>query len=263
MKNLIHNAVFSMGYSVIPHTEYADVRRLITSLKPQDCGRDLIRIGGSGDGGYLIPDDLKGIEYCFSPGVSTVANFENHLADLGIKSFMADYSVSSPPINRPEFIFDKKFLGSTESEQFLTLPSWKQKYLGDYRGDLLLQMDIEGSEYEVILNTPDEFLDQFRIIVIEFHQLHRLFEPFAYKLFDSCFRKLSKYFYVAHLHPNNSLKSIRRGDLEIPRIVEFTFYNKKRAPHHKDVGLFPHPLDQDCTPENKPIHLPRCWYSTV
>ena len=67
-------------------------------LRPQDCGIDLIRSGSSGDGGYLIPNDLEGLEYCFSPGVSTVADFENHLADLHIRSYLADYSVTSPPM---------------------------------------------------------------------------------------------------------------------------------------------------------------------
>ena len=30
-------------------------------------------IGGAGDGGYLVPDDLDGIEYCFSPGVNLIS----------------------------------------------------------------------------------------------------------------------------------------------------------------------------------------------
>ncbi len=33
-------------------------------------------MGGENDGGYLVPDDLEGIEYCFSPGVSNIATFE-------------------------------------------------------------------------------------------------------------------------------------------------------------------------------------------
>ena len=50
----------------------------------------LVRIGGEGDGGYLLPDDLKGIRKCFSPGVSTTAEFEKHVArTYGIKSFLA------------------------------------------------------------------------------------------------------------------------------------------------------------------------------
>ena len=65
-------------------TDAADVLRLIERLQPQNCGKEMIRIGGDFDGGYLVPNDLEGIQYCFSPGVSNKSSFEDHLADLGI-----------------------------------------------------------------------------------------------------------------------------------------------------------------------------------
>ena len=68
--------------------------------------------------------------------MNTISNFENELADRGIKSFLADYSVEDgPPIARPEFCLDdKKFLGSSDRESYVTLASWKDKYLKDYWG---------------------------------------------------------------------------------------------------------------------------------
>ena len=207
-----------------------------------------------------MPDDLAGIEYCFSPGVSGTSNFENHLADMGIRSFLADFSVDSPPIFRPEFTFDKKFLGSTDHAQFFTLASWKDKYLKEYFGEFILQMDIEGSEYEVILTTTDELLDQFRILVIEFHFLDRLFDRFAFQLFSSCFGKILELFHVAHIHPNNCAGSVVKGDIEIPRAMEFTFLNKRRVRSTKALSVFPHRLD---TPnaQQRDLVLPRCWYA--
>ena len=65
----------------------------IDLLKPRKCPFKLIRIGGNKDGAYLIPDDLVGIESCFSPGVSDNKDFEDHLAKkYKIKSHMCDYS---------------------------------------------------------------------------------------------------------------------------------------------------------------------------
>lgn len=258
---LLYDTLFAMGYSVVKHTGDASVRELIRSLRPRDCGKKLIRVGGDGDGGYLIPDDLEGLEYCFSPGVSTVADFESELADRGIRSFMADYSVDAPPVIRPEFVFDKKFLGSNDSEKFFTLATWKNKYLSGYSGDLLLQMDIEGAEYEVLSNMTDELMDQFRIIVIEFHKLQRLFDPFSYQLYEAGFQKLLKHFYVAHIHPNNFGGIVRKGDLEIPKLLEITFYNKKRVCEVKNANMFPNPLDVDCNPEYATMALPKCWYA--
>jgi hypothetical protein len=245
----------------VPRTCDADLLDLIGKLRPLDCGIDLIRVGSSGDGGYLIPNDLQGIEYCFSPGVGALSDFENQLADRGIKSFLADYSVESPAVDKPDFIFDKKFLGASDRGVYFTLSTWMDKYLNQYTGDLLLQMDIEGAEYEVILNAPSSLLNQFRIVVIEFHGLTRLFDPFTFRLFSATFEKLLDHFYVAHLHPNNVCGSMKFGEIEIPEMMEFTFLNKRRVNGGVPRREFPHLLDADSAPEVKPLVLPECWYS--
>jgi hypothetical protein len=262
MGNKGMSRLLPLGYYATRRTELSNVLGLIRELRPQECGKDLIRIGGTGDGGYLIPDDLEGIEYCFSPGVNTVSNFENHLADLGIKSFLADYSVDRPPISRPEFTFDKKFLGSSDRGCYFTLASWKDKYIKDYSGDLILQMDIEGCEYEVILNIPDSLLNQFRIMVIEFHYLDRLFDPVTFFLLSASFRKILQSFHVVHIHPNNIGGSVKVGDIEVPRVLEFTFLNKRREASTKQQLVFPHKLDVENTGKDT-LHLPRCWYAST
>jgi hypothetical protein len=253
--------IVAPGFNVTWQTRRPEVLGLIKRLRPLNCGKELIRIGGAGDGGYLVPDDLEGIEYCFSPGVSTISNFENQLADRGIKSFLADYSIEAPPIIRPELTFDKKFVGSTDSGQFTTLRSWKNKYLESYTGDLLLQMDIEGGEYAVILNTPSELLAQFRIVVIEFHSLERLFDPLVFSLMSSCFEKLLESFHVVHLHPNNFYGTVKRGQIETPRTMEFTFLNKARVTSTSPVTKFPNVLDVANVPYRRDYGLPECWYT--
>ena len=92
--------IVAPGFSVGWQTESADVLDLVKKLRPMDCGIELVRLGGAGDGGYLVPNDLDGIAYCFSPGVDKISNFENDLANRGINSFLADYSVDLPPIRR-------------------------------------------------------------------------------------------------------------------------------------------------------------------
>lgn len=260
-KRLVKSGFLQFGVCVMRRTETAKLLDLIETLRPQDCGKELIRIGGQGDGGYLIPDDLEGIEYCFSPGVSTESGFENYLADLGIKSFLADYSVDEPPISRMEFSFEKKFLGSLDSENFFTLTTWKDKYIKDYTGDLILQMDIEGCEYEVILSTPDALLNQFRIMVIEFHSLDQLFDPFVFSAWSATFEKILRYFHVAHIHPNNYADCVKVGKVEIPRVLEFTFINKRRVGSTRPQEVFPHRLDARNNMEASDVFLPKCWHS--
>jgi len=221
----------------------------------------LIRFGANADGGYLIPDDLRDIEYCFSPGVGTKADFEKQLSRLNIRSFLADYSVEGPPFHDDNFTFDKKFLGEADTDRFMTLASWKNKYLRNYKGDLLLQMDIEGHEFEVIMNCPDDLFAQFRIVVIEFHSMDRLFNPPAFSLYKDCFAKLTSQFVVAHIHPNNCCGSVVRGPIEIPNVIEVTFYNKKRVAKPSPRNDFPHPLDRDNVPSKPALALPKCWYT--
>jgi hypothetical protein len=259
----LQSGLFALGFNLTEQTPPCDVLDLIRKLRPQDCGKELIRIGGSGDGAYLIPNDLEGIEYCFSPGVNTISEFENHLADLDVSSFLLDHSVDAPPIARPGIVFDKKFLGCCDRDPFVTLESWKDKYLKGYTGDLILQMDIERFEYEVIFNAPDTLLNQFRIMAIEFHDLDRLFDPFAFTLMSSCFEKILKYFHVVHIHPNNCSGVVRRGAIEIPQCLEFTFLNKKRVNGTKPQTEFPHKLDVDNTTRFKSLYLPECWRSST
>lgn len=259
---LVRSGFLRLGFNLTKRTDPARVLEFIKKLQPQDCGIELIRIGGQGDGGYLIPRDLEGIEYCFSPGVNTISDFENELADLQIKSFMADFSVDGPPVARPEFTFDKKFIGSSDGDNFMSLASWKDKYLKDYTGDLILQMDIEGCEYEAILGTPDSLLNQFRIMAMEFHFLDRLFDPFVFPLISSCFEKILRYFHVVHIHPNNCGSSVVADGVEVPEVMEFTFINKRRVSLARPQVWLPHKLDADNKPAAPPLPLPKCWYAS-
>jgi hypothetical protein len=247
------------GYTLAPKVTDAEVLELIRRLRARSCAAPLIRVGGNSDGGYLIPDDLEGIEYCFSPGVNRTADFENELADRNIRSFLADYSVEQPPLSRPEFVFDRKFIGARNDEIFMTLDDWKQKYLPDYRGDLLLQMDIEGGEYEVLLSATMELLSSFRIIVVELHSLERLFDPFAFSIIRSCFEKLLRSFYVVHAHPNNCRGMVMHHGIGIPDVVEMTLYSRSRGQPGAYRSDYPHPLDVDNCKARPTLTLPDCW----
>ena len=229
------------------------------SVKPINTSFPLIRIGGEKDGGYLIPDDLLGVRSCFSPGVSTVADFENDLSQRGIRCFLADYSVDFPPINNPLFDFEKKFLGAVNNDRFMTLQHWVyEKAMLEH--EMILQMDIEGGEYPVILESPIEILKQFRILVIEFHNLDHLLNPMGFQLIQWTFAKLLKDFAVVHIHPNNWRKPVEYRDISIPAVMEFTFLRKDRIKKISKTTCFPHPLDRANIPDKPDYPLPTCWY---
>ena len=70
------------------------IDRFLKKIKIVDCGYQLVRIGSNSDGGYLIPDTLDQIEFCFSPGVGETSSFEDHLKKFNIKSFLADGTIN-------------------------------------------------------------------------------------------------------------------------------------------------------------------------
>ena len=253
-------ALFYRGnYHVSQATDPARLREFFAMVRPQTTDRELIRVGGPGDGGYLIPQDLSGVDVCFSPGVSTVADFERDLASRGIKCYLADFSVDAPPVANELFDFEKKFLGTRNDDVFITLEDWVQRKAG-VGNDHLLQMDIEGAEYPVILDSSRELLKRFRIIVIEFHGLDALFDAAGFDLINLTFVKLLRDFELVHIHPNNIRSAIRHLEFEVPPIMEFTFLRKDRITLKQLTGQFPHHLDRRNVDSMADLVLPQCWY---
>lgn len=240
--------------SVDPET----LRSLLKSLAPMRTDHALIRLGAAGDGGYLVPDDLAGVQACFSPGVSSVSAFERACADRGMKVFLADKTVAGPAESHPLFHFTRKHVGATTDDGVMTMADWVRQSVGDSTSDLLLQMDIEGAEYETLLATPDELLRRFRVVVIEFHWLDHLWSKPFFNVASSAIRKLLQSHVCTHIHPNNCCGSLTRARIEIPRVCEFTFLRRDRAGGTVPATQFPHPLDADNT-GNPPLAVPAIW----
>lgn len=241
-------------------TPHAELAGLLEKLRPMNPGKELIRIGPQGDGGYLLPDDLDGLTACYSPGVAYTSTFEMECAERGMQVFMADRSVEAPAEDHPNFHFIKKFIGAVGGEDFMTLEEWvEQTTPGD--GDWMLQMDIEGAEYEVLLGTSPELLSRFRILVIEFHSLKNFWSRPFFQLASRALEKLLQTHVCVHNHPNNVNTFKKIGPIEMPSVTEMTFLRRDRAPQLTPATRFPHPLDCDNSDAYPPRPLPRCWHS--
>ena len=259
IKRWVTSASGRIGLHVTERTSAQELRRLIESLHPISGGMELIRLGPNGDGGYLVPDDLAGIECAFSPGVSTESGFEAALAARGMRVFLADFSVDGPAQLNAKFVFHKKYVGAVSDDTYMTLDEWTRATIPAYGGDLLLQMDIEGAEFETLLAAPPELVARFRIMVIEFHALQELFNKPFFSLASRVFRKLLQSHSVVHIHPNNCCGSVVKDELEVPRVAEITFHRNDRLQRRSYCRAFPHPLDRDNT-RNATLVLPPGWY---
>jgi len=238
-------------------TPRKDVIELLNRLRPQDNGHNLIRIGGLGDGGYLLPDDLSGIGELFSPGSNQLSNFEKDIADRWkIKSFICDSIEEKPTDLSPFQDFTPSWVGPySDGEKFISLEDWVREK-SQASGDLLLQMDIEGAEFQTLISTPLETLNRFRIIVIEIHFLEALKNRWAFELvYAPFFNKILQQFDVIHLHPNNCCGLWNYGEFQYPRIIELTLHRKDRSRHLRPLATSKHELDYPCVNTNPEISM--------
>jgi hypothetical protein len=264
-KYVFVSAFLNAGLSIAKQTNRSAVLDLISELHPVTFDTPMIRLGANGDGGYLLPDDLKGIEACFSPGVDDRVSFEQDLIARGIPCHLADASVTTSPLeitsgqSKTQSSFIRKFIGVFNDAQTITIDDWINEY-SPGSNDLLLQMDIEGSEWPVLLNVAEATLRRFRIIVLEAHDLERIMDKHAFLIISSVFRRLLQYFDVVHIHPNNYAGSVRCGSLVIPRALELTFCRKDRLSSSGYATTFPHPLDVKNDPNRPDVLLPHHWF---
>ncbi len=148
------------------------------------------------------------------------------------------------------------------NETFITADRWIDDYEpGD--GDLLLQMDIEGAEWPVLLNIGDRTLARFRIIVLELHDMERLLDRHAFEVIQSTMDRLLERFHVVHIHPNNYGGRVYAREIEIPRSLEMTLLRRDRVGLASPATKFPHPLDQPNTMDRRDLVLPSAWRAST
>lgn len=261
ISSLLSKYLLSRGVFTTQRTNLQDLKDFFKITYPSKLEVENIRIGGENDGGYIIPNDFAGIKYCFSPGVGNLFNFERDLTKKSIKCFLADYSVDFKTDN--ELIdFDKKFIGPVTKDKFISLKDWICSKI-DYENnnDLILQLDVEGDEYDIINSIDENTLKKFRIILVEFHQLHYLFDSFLFKKIKSAFSILNKFFYCTHIHPNNNPEIIvKQGNIVIPPVLEFSFLRRDRSRITEGKLHFPSDLDQPNNKNKLDLKLPKCWF---
>ncbi|WP_035716642.1 FkbM family methyltransferase [Christiangramia echinicola] len=236
------------------------LRSFIDELKPVKTNFNLIRLGGELDGGYLIPDDLIGVNVCFSAGVGPSSDFEKDCADRGMKIYMADASVSGPAIKDERFNFIKKFIGPKNRKDFITLEKWVSSTKMDSENELLLQMDIEGHEYAAIAGLLPELLKKFRVIILEVHRLGAIGFPYFYQQNKTMFDKLNLHHQCVHIHPNNCCGVRTIKGLDVPVAAEFTFLRKDRISKIDRIEGLPHPLDRKNIARKENLDLSEIWY---
>ena len=260
IKNFIKNTAlkFNLILNSYPDRRKNSVGEFFAKLKIIDSGYQLIRVGADTDGGYLIPSILDQIEFVFSPGVGGTSSFEDHLENFNIKAFLADGTVNY----NGNHDFMKKNLNYFNNKNNITLETWINEKVKDKSNDkILLQMDIEGSEVEVLYQADSNLLERFKCMVIEFHHFNEIINELGLKIYSNIFDKILKTHFIVHIHPNNNSNISIINNNKIPGTLEITFINKKITKHIKKISYnLPHELDKDCVQNKTHIKCPEIFY---
>jgi hypothetical protein len=209
-----------------------------------------------------VPNILDEIDYCFSPGVGNSTSFEDHLLKYNIKSFLADGTIDYKGYEG-RHNFTKKNLNSFDDENNITLSKWMDDKVPDkLNNKLILQMDIEGSEINCLYNIPFDYLNRFKIIIIEFHNFHDIITKLGLKIYNDLFDKILNTHRIVHIHPNNfAHKTLRILNIEICSLYEITFINKRNCKSEKKINYnLPHILDKKNIPNHKEVRCPEMFY---
>ena len=226
------------------HYDVLDIKNLI---KPYETNLPKKRIGEDEDGGYIISELPVRYDAVYSYGSNDQTTFEREIYNLyGTESYVYDHTIDGIT-DKPDFIhFIKEGLrsdGFTWTHNGIPLPKEPTDTIENHikknghedLKNLFLQMDVEGSEWEALHDTPPHVLDQFAQIVIELH--HRIRPDYIKKVYE----KLNEHFVCTHIHGNNHDLNPWL-DINFPRVIEATFVRKDLVSHSKvDMGNFPVP----------------------
>lgn len=211
------------------------IKQLIKILSVVKSKEKLVRVGGTGDGSYVIPINLLNDgTYLVSGGIDKNNRFEIQLAKKGVTGVQVDNSINSPPILHQNLNFIKATLGDKEGLNKVTLRSLLKDVPLSKR--ILIKLDIEGSETSALiggLSLSD--MKKVSCIVLELHNLCSIHE-------DILLLKLLNKIHTAgfkciYLQANNGVMNYILGGYLLPENLEVTFVKKQytKKPNIKDI----------------------------
>lgn len=223
-----------------------DVRRvlfgLIQPVTLKNC--TLERFGEPHDGGYLMCGNLLGAaKSAYSYGIS---GYDQWGCDVSKKLNVVVHQYDCFNLNRPvceggKTVFHEECVGDApkvdEGRLFDTIERQLTQN-GDKDRHVVMKMDVEGAEWDSLMQTPDHVLRRIEQLSIELHGVD-------YPRYIATIKKLKRFFHVAHVHYNNF--SCTPDIKPFPAwAYEVLFVNKRIAvvehSRRKPAGLI-HPLD--------------------
>jgi hypothetical protein len=188
------------------------------------------RYGAEGDSGYIyLEEPFNKSDIVYSYGLDSAVediSFDLACSDLNKQVFMYDASIEKPAENRKEFTFKKEFLTAENFSIHIKENDHENET------NMILKMDIEGSEYDCIYKNIDLVEKHFSQISIEVHNVHQYEKTKAQQDF---WREILKRYNIYHIH-GNAYESMQDG---IPDCLEISFLRKDFEIGEKEDRTYP------------------------
>jgi hypothetical protein len=174
MKQILECYKFHLIRFSFSEETYQKALTIFDLLSPFDVlGKKKMRFGDNHDGGYVSIEpetkkDNDGIAYSF--GISTSDPWSMDMVKRGYNVFQYDGTIENSPDNHPMVHFNK-FMITGSSDTKPNEKNFKQiiKDHGHYGKNIVLNIDIEGSEWDFFDSLTKEEMQQLEQIIVEYH----------------------------------------------------------------------------------------------
>lgn len=203
-----------------------NLRDLILLIKPYHISmKEILRIGNQYDGGYVVYGKISREKtFLISLGVGSNITFDSSLNDKVQHSILVDHTVKSLPSTLDNSTFINKKISPYSGTRNLTLLECIKMVPSD--ADIILKIDIEGSEWDVFDQIDTKHLNRFTQIIGEFHNFHEIYNQITYTKVMRVLNKLNRSHVNINFHPNNWSNYRIVYGITIPDVIEFTFLRK-------------------------------------
>ncbi len=218
---------------------------ILSLLIPRDVpGCAKIRIGGPGDGGYVLLDRLAPHQIVMSFGVGPTVTFDVDLAERGHMILLFDHTVEGLPQQHPNLHWHRRGLcGETDRAADLATLAEHMALLPHDTIDPILKIDVEGAEWTALAEADPADLRRFAQITLELHDLFRLREPDFRVRAARMLARLAADFALVHVHANNWGEIGDIGGFRMADTLELTYARRDLFPTAPSRTAYPTPLD--------------------
>ncbi len=233
-----------------------DALRLLTPMDVPSAAKR--RIGGTGDGGYVLLDRLDPAQVVMSFGIGPSVTFDLEMAQRGHTILMFDHTIDALPGEHPGFTWHREGVaGVSQPEAALFSLEDHMAKLPAGAVDPILKMDVEGAEWGALAAAPPAMLARFAQITLELHDLLKLDQPDVNESVQTALRALLVDFVPVHVHGNNfgTLGSV--GGFACVDTLEVTYANRSQFPSVPSQTAYPTEHDTPNFDEREDFRL---WF---